>query len=52
MQDGTSAIFFIVRDATPDVAMAALRPYKGTVYHTSLPPEAEEELRRILKKKI
>ena len=52
MQPGTSALFFIVRDAEPDVAVAALRPYKGTVRHTSFPPEAEEELRRILKKRI
>jgi uncharacterized membrane protein len=52
LQPGTSAIFFIVRDANPDVAVAALRPYKGTVRHTSFPPEAEQELRRILRKKI
>lgn len=35
-----------------DFAMAALRPYKGTIRHTSFPPEAENELRRILKKRI
>ena len=52
MQPGTSALFFLVRDADPDVAVAALRPYKGTVRHTTFPPEAEEELRRILKKRI
>ena len=52
IQPGTSALFFIVRDAEPDVAVAALRPYKGTVRHTTFPPEAEEELRRILKKQI
>lgn len=52
LEPDTSAIFFIVREATPDVAVAALRPYKGTLYQTSFPPEAEEELRRILKKKI
>jgi uncharacterized membrane protein len=52
LEPETSAIFFVVRDATPDVAVAALRPYKGTVYQTSFPPEAEEELRRILKKRI
>ena len=52
IQPGTSALFFIVRDAEPDVAVAALRPYKGTVRHTTFPPEAEEELRRILKKRI
>jgi uncharacterized membrane protein len=52
IQPGSSALFFIVRDAEPDVAVAALRPYKGTVRHTTFPPEAEEELRRILKKRI
>ena len=52
IQPGTSALFFLVRDAEPDVAMAALRPYKGTVRHTTFPPEAEEELRRILTKRI
>jgi uncharacterized membrane protein len=52
LQPGTSALFFIVREANPDVAIAALKPYKGTVRHTSFPPEAEEELRRILSKRI
>jgi uncharacterized membrane protein len=52
LEPNSSAIFFIVREANPDVAVAALRPYKGTVRHTSFPPEAENELRRILKKKI
>jgi uncharacterized membrane protein len=52
MQPGTSAIFFLVRAANPDVAVAALKPYKGTVYQTSFPPEAEENLRRILKKEM
>jgi uncharacterized membrane protein len=49
---GTSALFIIVRDANPNAALAALKPYKGSVYHTSLPPEAEEELRRMLKKRF
>ncbi len=49
---GTSALFIVVRDANPNAAIAALKPYKGKVYHTSLPPEAEEELRRMLKKRI
>jgi uncharacterized membrane protein len=52
LEPNTSAIFFLVREANPDVAVAALKPYKGTVRHTSFPPEAEEELRRILKKRI
>ena len=52
LEPNTSAIFFIVREANPDVAVAALRPYKGTVRHTSFPPEAEAELRRILRKRM
>ena len=52
LEPNTSAIFFVVREANPDVAVAALKPYKGTVRQTSFPPEAEEELRRILKKRI
>jgi len=51
MQPGTSAIFFIVRDADPAMALAALKPYKGTVYHTSLDPDDEEHLQKILSKR-
>ena len=51
LQPGSSAIFFIVRDANPDYAIASLRPYKGKIYQTSLPPEAEEALRDELKKR-
>jgi uncharacterized membrane protein len=52
LEADSSAIFFIVRESTPDMAVAALRPYEGKVYHTSFPSEAEDELRRILSKKI
>jgi uncharacterized membrane protein len=52
MEPGTSAIVLIVREANPDVAIAALKPYKGTVYSTTLPPDAEAEVRRILGKRI
>lgn len=51
LQPGTSALFFIVREANPNMALAALKPYQGTVRHTSFPPEAEEELRRVLSKR-
>jgi uncharacterized membrane protein len=52
LQPGTSALFLIVREADPTVALAALKPYQGTVRHTSFPPEAEKELRRILSKRM
>ena len=51
LQPGNSALFVIVREANPAVARAVLQPYKGTVLQTSLPPEAEEELRRALSKR-
>lgn len=51
LEPNTSAIFFIVREAQPDAAIAALRQYEGEVFQTSLPPEAEEALRDALKKR-
>jgi len=48
LEPNSSALFVITREGDPDVALAALRPYKGKVYHSSLDPEAEAELRRIL----
>lgn len=52
IEDGTSAIFLIVRDSDPNAALAALRPYKGTIYQTSLDPDDEETLRHTLSKRI
>ncbi|MCC6167206.1 MAG: DUF1269 domain-containing protein [Caldilineaceae bacterium] len=49
MHPSTSAIFLIVRQADPNAALAALKPYKGTVYQTTLSTQAEESLRRVLK---
>jgi uncharacterized membrane protein len=49
IQPGSSAIFLLVRDANPDIAIAALRDYQGTLYQTTLSPEAEENIRRALK---
>jgi uncharacterized membrane protein len=48
LQPGTSALFLIVREANPNVALAVLRPYQGKILQTSLSPEAEEEVRRLL----
>lgn len=49
---GSSALFLMVREAHNNAAMAALRPYKGTVYHTSLDAETEAELQRVLKERF
>ena len=45
LKPGSSAIFFIIRDADPAPAIASLRKYRGKVLQTSLPGDAEETLR-------
>ena len=52
LQPDTSAIFVMSREGNPNAVIAALKPYKGTVYQTTLPTETEEELRRILSQRI
>lgn len=51
MEPGSSAIFVVIRQGDPTMALAALKPYKGEVYHTSLDPDDEEHLRKILSKR-
>ena len=51
LREYTSALFFIVKEANPNMALAALKPFKGEVYHTSLDPDDEEHLRKILSKR-
>lgn len=48
LQPGTSALFLVVRHAEREAALAALRKYRGEVYHTNLAPEDEELVRRAL----
>lgn len=50
IKPNTSALFIIVRESNPNAAIAALKPYKGEIYHSSLDPEAEETLRHVLSK--
>ena len=49
LQPNSSAIFILVRKVSPDMAIAAIRPYGGTVLETTLSEEAEEDLRANLK---
>jgi uncharacterized membrane protein len=52
LEPDSSALFILVREANPAAAISALKPYKGQVYHTSLPADTEQELRSILSKRI
>ncbi len=47
---GTSALFVIVREANPEAVRAALKPFHGEIYQTTLSTEAEENLRDVLRK--
>ncbi len=51
MEPGSSAVFFVIKEGDPTMALASLKPYKGEVYHTSLDPDDEEHLRKILSKR-
>ena len=48
LSPGSSAIFIIVRDETPDVALETMKQYKGKLYYTSLPDETETQLRQAM----
>ena len=48
VKPGTSALFMIIEQATPDKAVAALQRYGGTVIKTSLSKEGEQELQDAL----
>lgn len=45
IEPGHSAIFLLIREATPDRLMDELKGYKGTVLKTSLSKEQEGKLR-------
>lgn len=47
-QPGTSALFVLVRDATPDKVMDEIKKYGGTVLQTSLTHEEEGRLQAAL----
>lgn len=48
LQPGTSALFLVVEQVTPDKAVEALSKYGGTVLKSSLPKETEEKLQEAL----
>lgn len=48
VKPGTSALFMVIEQATPDKAIAALRQYGGTVIRTSLSEEDTKKLQDAL----
>jgi uncharacterized membrane protein len=44
----TSALFVLVRKATPDKVLEGLKGFKGKIIQTSLTKDKEEELRKVL----
>jgi uncharacterized membrane protein len=50
LKPGSSALF-VIGKGNPEVVLAALRPYQGTIYQTTLPTEAVDELHEALKKR-
>jgi uncharacterized membrane protein len=48
LRPGTSAVFMIIENATPDRVVAALSPYGGTVLKTSLSDDAQAKLQEAL----
>ncbi len=50
IQPGTSALFVLVRKATPDKVLEQLKGFEGKVLKTSLTADEENELRAVLEK--
>ena len=48
VKPGTSALFMVIQQATPDKAIAALEQYGGTVIRTSLSEEDTKKLQEAL----
>jgi uncharacterized membrane protein len=51
LQPNTSALFVMVDGGNVEASLAVLRPFKGTVYQTSLPTDVEASLRRALEER-
>jgi len=52
LQPDSSALLVVVNSADPDAVRGALGPYKGTIYQTSLDPDAETALRDALSRRV
>ncbi len=50
IRPGTSALFVLVRKATPDKVLERLKDFKGKILKTSLTADKEEKLREFLEK--
>ena len=48
MHNGTSALFVLVRQVTPDKVLEEVAPYGGKVLRTSLTKDKEAELQKVL----
>ena len=48
LKPGTSALFMVIEQATPDKAIAALQQYGGTVIRTSLSDEDTKKLQEAI----
>jgi uncharacterized membrane protein len=51
LKPGTSAIFLLVNKADPEAVLTVLRPFKGTIYQTTLPADKLDVLREALKER-
>lgn len=49
LQPGTSALFLMIRESDAAALRAALEPYEGRVYQTTLPEDLRESLERALR---
>lgn len=50
LKPGSSALFVLIRKATPDKVLEELKKFDGTVLQTSLTHEEEEKLKAVLEK--
>jgi uncharacterized membrane protein len=50
LKPGMSALF-VIGSGNPEIVIATLRPFQGTIYQTTLPTEAVDELHAALKSK-